>query len=105
MRGLQEHRRQGAAREREASLCRAEGSRALVVKNTSDAVQPADGAQYPESNATSCLARLLECQARISARMSATNPGEPLSSLVHSRLRAILLHGTVPSDPEIVCAR
>ena len=79
MRGLHEHRRQGAVREREASPCRAEESRALVVKNTSDAAQPAYGAQYPESNATSCAARLQECQAHISARMSATNPGEPLT--------------------------
>ena len=77
MRGLHEHRRQGAVREREASPCRAEESRALVVKNTSDAVQPADSTQYPESNATSCAAMLRDCQAHGTARMGATSPGEP----------------------------
>ena len=69
-------RRQGAARVREDSPCRAE-SRALVGKNTSGAVQPADGAQYPESNATSCAALLRDCRAHSSARMGATSGGEP----------------------------
>jgi hypothetical protein len=81
-------RRQGTARVREARPCRA-GSRALVGKNTSGAVQPADGAQYPESNATSCAAMLRDCQAHSSARMSSTSPGEPrpiapLSFHIHS---------------------
>jgi len=60
----------------EASPCRA-GSRALVGKNASGAVQPADTAQYPESNATSCAAMLRDCRAHSSARMGATSPGEP----------------------------
>jgi hypothetical protein len=61
---------------REASPCRAE-SRALVGKNASGAVQPADGAQYPESNATSCAALLRDCRAHSSARMGSTGPAEP----------------------------
>ena len=76
MRGLRTLRRQGAARVHEDSPCRAE-SRALVGKNTSGAVQPADGAQYPESNATSCAAMLRDCQAHRIARMGATSSGEP----------------------------
>ena len=66
----------GAARVCEASPCRS-GSSALVGKNTSGAVQPADGAQYPESNATSCAALLRDCRAHGSARMDATSGGEP----------------------------
>ena len=61
---------------REASPRRS-GPRALVGKNTSGAVQPADTAQYPESNATSCAAMLRDCQAHSHARMGATSPGEP----------------------------
>jgi hypothetical protein len=61
---------------REASPCRA-GSRALVTKNTSGTVQPADGAQYPESNATGCAAMLRDCQAHSRARMGATSGGKP----------------------------
>ncbi len=76
MHRLRAHRRQGAARLHEDSPCRAE-SRALVGQNTSGAVQPADGAQYPESNATSCAAMLRDCRAHSSARMAATSRGEP----------------------------
>ncbi len=65
-----------AARVRGASPCRA-GSPALVGKNTSGPVPPADTAQYPESTATSCAARLRECRARSSVPMGATSPGEP----------------------------
>ena len=61
---------------REDSPCRA-GSRSLVGNNTSGAVQPADTAQHPESNATSCAARLRDCQAHGRARMGATSLGEP----------------------------
>ena len=61
---------------REASPCRA-GSRALVSKNTSDAVQPADGMEYPESNATGCADLLRDCRAHSRARMGATSGGEP----------------------------
>jgi hypothetical protein len=61
---------------REASPCHS-GSRAHVGKS-SDAEQPADGAQYrTESNATSCAAMLRDCQAHSRARMGATSPGEP----------------------------
>jgi hypothetical protein len=57
------------------SPCRA-GPSALVGKNTSGLVQPADGAQYPESSATSCAARLRECRAHsIRARRRSTSPG------------------------------
>jgi hypothetical protein len=73
---LRTHRRQGAASVRDASPCRAE-SPALVSKNTSGAVQPADGAQYPESKATGCAAMLRDCQAHSRARIGATSPGEP----------------------------
>ncbi len=73
---LRTHRRQGAARVREASPCRA-GPPALVGKNTSGAVQPADTAQYPESSATSCAAMLRDCRAHGTGRMGATSPGEP----------------------------
>lgn len=66
----------GAARVCEASPCRS-GSSALVGKNTSGTVQPADSAQSPESNATSCAAMLRDCRAHGSARMGATSPGEP----------------------------
>jgi hypothetical protein len=61
---------------REASPCRA-GSRALVGKNASSAVLPAETAQYPESNAASCAALLRDCRAHNSARMGSTSPGEP----------------------------
>ena len=57
----------------EASPCRA-GSRALVGKNASGVVQPADTAQYPESNATSCAAMLRDCRAHSRARTGATSP-------------------------------
>jgi hypothetical protein len=69
-------RRQGAARVREDSPCRA-GSRALVGNNTFGAVQPAEIAQDPASNATSCAAMLRDCRAHSSARLGATSPGEP----------------------------
>ena len=61
---------------REASPCRA-GSRALVGKNASSAVLPAETAQYPESNAASCAAMLRDCRAHSSARMGSISPGEP----------------------------
>ncbi len=61
---------------REDSPCCA-GSPALVGKNTSGAVQPADTAQYPESKATRCAAMLRDCRAHGTARMGATGPGEP----------------------------
>ena len=76
MHRLRTHRRQGAARAREDSPFRA-GSPALVGKNASSAVQPADTAQYPESNATSCAVMLRECRAHGRARMGETSPGEP----------------------------
>jgi hypothetical protein len=84
---------------REASPCRA-GSRALVSKNTSGAVQPADGAQHPESNATSCAAMLRDCQAHSSARMGSTSSGEPRRShlypygfiIYRERLRSTFLY-------------
>ncbi len=76
MHRLRAHRRQGAARGHEDSPCRAE-SRALVGKNASGAVQPADGAQYPESNATSCAAMLRDCRAHSSARIGVTSGGLP----------------------------
>ena len=71
---LRTHRRQGAARVRDASPCCA-GSSAPVGKNTSGAVQPADTAQYPESNATSCAAMLRDCRAHGTGRIGATSPG------------------------------
>jgi hypothetical protein len=73
-----------AARVRTASSCRAASS-ALVVKKMSDTEEPADGAEYAESNATSCAERLRECQAHSSARLNSI-PGTPLSSRAHSRL-------------------
>jgi hypothetical protein len=81
-----------------ASPCRA-GSRALVGKNTSGAVQPAETAQYPQSNATSCAALLRDCRAHSSARMGTTSGGEPrpivpISFRVHTyleRLRSTFL--------------
>jgi hypothetical protein len=64
-------------RVREASKpCRA-GSSELAIMNMSGTEQPADGAQHSESNATSCAAILRDCQARSSASMGATGPGEP----------------------------
>jgi hypothetical protein len=63
-------------RVREDGPCRA-GSRALVGKNTSGAVQPADTAQHPESNATYCAVLLRDCRAHGRARMGATSPGAP----------------------------
>ena len=65
-----------AARVAEASPCRA-GSSALVGKNTSGAVQPADTAPDPESNATSCAAMLRDCRVHGTGRMDATSSGEP----------------------------
>ncbi len=66
------------------SPCRA-GLNALVGKSTSGTVQPADGAQYRESSATSCAARLRECRAHgISARRRSTGGGEPLASRLPS---------------------
>jgi hypothetical protein len=58
---------------------RAEPS-ALVGKNTSGTVQPADGAQYRESSATSCAARLRDCRAHGSARRRSISLGEPLAT-------------------------
>ena len=52
------------------------GTSAHVGKNTSGTVQPADGAQYPESTATSCAVRLRECRAHAIARRRSTRPGE-----------------------------
>jgi hypothetical protein len=57
------------------SPCRAEPS-ALVGKN---AIGPADGAQYHESNAPSCAVRLRECRAHGIARRRSTGRGEPLA--------------------------
>ena len=74
--GLRWQRRQHAASVREAIPCRA-GSRALVSKNTSDAGQPADSMEYPESNATGCADLLRDCRAHSRARMGATSGGEP----------------------------
>ncbi len=67
------------------------GSRALVGMNASGTVQPAETAQYPESNATSCAAMLRDCRAHSSARMGATSPGEPrpivpISFCIHTYL-------------------
>jgi hypothetical protein len=80
MHRLRAHRRQGAARVREASPCRS-GPRALVDKNLRGAMHPADTAQYPESNATSCAAMLRDCQEHGSPRVGTTSPGEPLAPL------------------------
>jgi hypothetical protein len=91
--------RKDAGALREASPCRAE-SRALVGQNTSGAVQPADGVQYHESNATSCAVMLRDCHAHSSARIGSTSTGEPrpivpLSFHIHiyrERLRTAYLH-------------
>ena len=70
---------------RGASPCGA-GSRALVGKNASGWVPPAETTQYPESNATSCAAMLRECQAHSRVRMGVTGPGEPrpIPLFIHS---------------------